>query len=140
MKKIAYIIPFLFLSTIVYAQESKKVTPVEDQTLAVKQIKEQEAKILKETQENAEKKTTQTGLVSDHGLEVKQQASKSKTTENNNSGQRLPNTASLEDIKRTIPNRQANHNIKNSRNTNNTKIGLPNTATLEEIKKTIPKN
>ncbi|PWN64501.1 hypothetical protein [Chryseobacterium oncorhynchi] len=138
--KIAYIIPLLFLSTIIYAQESKKATPVEDQTLAVKQIKEQEAKSLKETQENVEKKTTQTGLVSDHGLEVKEQASKSKTTANSNSGQLLPNTASLEDIKKTIPNRQANHSIKNSRNTNNTMIGLPNTATLEEIKKTIPKN
>lgn len=138
--KIAYIIPLLFLSTIAYAQESKKAAPVEDQTLAVKQIKEQEAKILKETQENAEKKTTQTGLVSDHGLEVKQQPSKSKNTTDNSSGQLLPNTASLEDIKRTIPNRQSNHNIKNSRNTNNTMIGLPNTATLEEIKKTIPKN
>lgn len=137
--KIAYIIPILFLSTIIYAQESKKTTPVEDQTLPVKQIKEQEAKTLKEAQESAEKKTTQTGLVSDHGLEVKQQTSKPKTTANN-SGQLLPNTASLEDIKKTIPNRQANHSIKNSRNTNNTMIGLPNTATLEEIKKTIPKN
>lgn len=115
--KIAYIIPILFLSTIIYAQESKKTTPVEDQTLAVKQIKEQEVKTLKEAQENAEKKTTQTGLVSDHGLEVKQQTSKPKTTANNNSGQLLPNTASLEDIKKTIPNRQANHSIKNSRNT-----------------------
>ncbi|WP_106917092.1 hypothetical protein [Chryseobacterium aurantiacum] len=138
--KIAYIIPLLFLSTIAYAQESKKAAPAEDQTLAVKQIKEHEAKILKDTQENAEKKNTQTGLVSDHGLEVKQQASKSKAPADNNSGQLLPSTASLEDIKRTIPNRQANHSIKNSRNTNNTMIGLPNTATLEEIKKTIPKN
>lgn len=137
--KIVYIIPLLFLSTIVYAQESKKAAPAEDQTLAVKQIKEQEAKILKETQENTEKKMTQTGFVSDHGLEVKQQTSKPKAT-SNSSGQLLPNTASLEDIKKTIPNRQANHSIRNSRNTNNTVIGLPNTATLEEIKKTIPKN
>lgn len=137
--KIAYIIPLLFLSAITYAQESKKATPAEDQTQALKQIKEQEAKILKETKENAEKNTNPTGLVSDHGLEVKQQDSKHKAT-TDNSGKLLPNTASLEDIKKTIPNRQANHSARNSRNTNNTVIGLPNTATLEEIKKTIPKN
>lgn len=136
--KIAYIIPLLFVSIITYAQESTKSAPAEDQTLAVKQIKEQEAKILKETKESTEKKAPQTGLVSDHGLEVKNKESKPKSTDNS-SGKMLPNTASLEDLKKTIPNRQASHTI-NSRNTSTMTIGLPNTATLEEIKKTIPKN
>lgn len=136
--KTAYIIPLLFLSMITYAQESTKSAPVEDQTSTLKQVKEHEAKILKETKENAEKKTTQTGFVSDHGLEVKNKESKPKSTDNSSS-KMLPNTASLEDIKKTIPNRQASHTI-NSRNTSKTTIGLPNTATLEEIKKTIPKN
>ncbi|WP_374463129.1 hypothetical protein [Chryseobacterium sp.] len=137
--KIAYIIPLLFLSTIIYAQENKKVAPKEeDQTLVVKQAQEQQAKLMQEAKENNEKTTLNTGLPSDHGLAVKKQDSKPKAS-SGNSENLLPNTASLEDIKKTIPNRQAYHNI-NSRNTKATVTGLPNTATLEEIKKTIPKN
>ncbi|TZF95983.1 hypothetical protein FW781_11130 [Chryseobacterium panacisoli] len=137
--KIAYIIPLLFLSSIIYAQENKKAAPVEeDQALVVKQAQEQQAKLMQEAKENNEKKTVNSGLVSDHGLEVKKQDSKPKATADN-SGKLLPNTASLEDLKKTIPNRQAYHNI-NSRNTKMTVTGLPNTATLEEIRKTIPKN
>lgn len=138
--KIAYIIPLLFLSTIIYAQENKKVAPVEeDQALVVKQAKEQQAKLMQEAKERDENKTVNSGMVSDHGLEVKKQDSKPKAAADN-SGKLLPNTASLEDIKKTIPNRQAYHNTINSRNTKMTVTGLPNTATLEEIKKTIPKN
>ncbi|MGI9581513.1 hypothetical protein ACR1PO_09895 [Chryseobacterium sp. RRHN12] len=134
--KIAYIIPLLFFSTIIHAQENKKTTPTEeDQTLVVKQAQEQQAKLI---QEAKEKTTVNTGLPSDHGLAVKKQDSKPKAA-SDNSGNLLSNTASLEDIKKTIPNRQAYHNI-NSRNTKATVTGLPNTATLEEIKKTIPKN
>jgi hypothetical protein len=138
--KIAYIIPLLFLSSIIYAQENKKAAPIEeDQTLVVKQAQEQQAKLMQEAKENNEKKTVNSGLVSDHGLEVKKQDSKPKAAADN-SGKLLPNTASLEDLKKTIPNRQASHNTINSRNTKMTVTGLPNTATLEDIKKTIPKN
>ncbi|WP_114819718.1 hypothetical protein [Chryseobacterium sp. KLBC 52] len=137
--KIAYIIPLLFLSTMIYAQENKKAAPVEeDQTLVVKQAQEQQAKLMQEAKESTEKTTVNTGLPSDHGLAVKKQESKSKAADN--SGKLLPNTASLEDLKKTIPNRQANHTTINSRNTKMNVTGLPNTATLEEIKKTIPKN
>lgn len=135
--KTAYIIPFLLLSTIIYAQENKQTSPIEDQTLVLKQIKEHEAKLMQDAKEKIEKQTVHTGLASDQGLEVKKQEQKPKAV--NNSGQQLPNTATLDEIKRTIPNRQAYHNTINSRNTK-TIIGLPNTATLEEIKKTIPKN
>lgn len=135
--KTAYIISFLLLSTIIYAQENKQVTPVEDQTLALKQIKEHEAKLMQDAKDNIEKKSVHTGLTSDQGLEVKKQEQKPKASDN--SGVPLPNTATLEEIKRTIPNRQAYHNTIHSRNTKNI-TGLPNTATLEEIKKTIPKN
>ncbi|UHO38195.1 hypothetical protein H5J24_21960 [Chryseobacterium capnotolerans] len=135
--KTAYIIPLLFLGTFIYAQENKQSVPMEDQTQALKQIKEQEAKLMQEAKENLEKQTPHTGLTSDQGLEVKKQEQKSKAS--SDSGKQLPNTATLEEIKKTIPNRQAYHNTINSRNTK-TIIGLPNTATLEEIKKTIPKN
>lgn len=138
--KIAYIIPLLFLSTLIYAQESKKTTAVEeDQALVVKQAKEQQAVQIQADKERAEKNPVSTGLASDRGLEVKKQESKPKAAADN-SGKLLPNTASLEDIKKTTPNRQAYHNGINSRNTKTTVTGLPNTATLEEIKKTIPKN
>ncbi|WP_347216517.1 hypothetical protein [Chryseobacterium sp.] len=135
--KTAYIIPLLFLSTIIYAQENKQTTPEEDQTQVVKQIKEHEAKLMQESKEYIEKQAVHTGLASDQGLEVKKQEQKPKAS--HDSGKLLPNTATLEEIKRTIPNRQAYHNTINSRNTK-TNAGLPNTATLEEIKKTIPKN
>lgn len=138
--KIAYIIPLLFLSTIIYAQENKKAAPIEeDQSLVVKQAQEQQAKLMQEAKENSEKKTVNSGLVSDHGMESKKQEAKAKAA-TDNSGKLLPNTASLEDLKKTIPNRQAYRNTINSRNTKMTVTGLPNTATLEEIKKTIPKN
>lgn len=137
--KTAYIIPLLFLSTFICAQENKQAAPMEDQAQVVKQLKEHEAKLLQDAKENAEKKTAQTAFASDQGLEVKKQEQKSKAS-NDNSGKLLPNTATLEEIKKTIPNRQAYRNTVNSRNTNTNVTGLPNTATLEEIKKTIPKN
>ncbi|MGN7865499.1 hypothetical protein [Chryseobacterium sp. 22458] len=137
--KTIHIIPLLFLSTIIYAQENKQAAPIEDQAQVVKQLKEHETKLMQEAKENADKQTTNTGFPSDKGLEVKKQEQKSKAA-NENSGKLLPNTATLEEIKRTIPNRQASRSTANSKNTNTHVTGLPNTATLEEIKKTIPKN
>ncbi|CAM2816334.1 hypothetical protein DRF59_15070 [Chryseobacterium flavum] len=137
--KIVYITSLLFLSSVIYAQESnKQAAPAEDQSQVLKQAKEQQTRILKENQESTEKTTTGTALVSDQGLAVKKQESKQKVPADH-SGKLLSNTVSLEELKKTIPNRQASRNTTHSRNTNNT-IGLPNTATLEEIKKTIPKN
>lgn len=138
MKSI-YITLFLLIGAGIYAQENKQVSQTEDQTLALKQIKEFESKMMKEAQLNAEKKTPQTALVSEQGLEVKKQEQKPKAT-SGNSGIMLPNTASLDEIKRSIPNRQASRSTavktQNARN----QTGLSNTATLAEIKKTIPKN
>ncbi|MDR6921208.1 MULTISPECIES: hypothetical protein [Chryseobacterium] len=138
MKSI-YITLFLLIGAGIYAQENKQVSQTEDQTLALKQIKEFESKMMKEAQLNAEKKTPQTALVSEQGLEVKKQEQKPKAT-SGNSGTMLPNTASLDEIKRSIPNRQASRSTavktQNARN----QTGLSNTATLAEIKKTIPKN
>lgn len=138
MKSI-YITLFLLIGAGIYAQENKQVSQTEDQTLALKQIKEFESKMMKEAQLNAEKKTPQTALVSEQGLEVKKQEQKPKAI-SGNSGIMLPNTASLDEIKRSIPNRQASRSTavktQNARN----QTGLSNTATLAEIKKTIPKN
>lgn len=137
--KIIYITS-IFFSSIIYAQEINQAPiPAEDQTLPLKQAKELQEKALKETRDNTEKKTTPTTLVSDQGLEVKKQELNPKASKDH-SGNLLPNTATLEEIKKTIPNRQAHRHTDNSRNTNTNVTGLPNTATLEEIKKTIPKN
>lgn len=136
--KTLYITALLTLSISIYAQENKKVSPTqEDMAMDIKQSKDFEAKMMKEAKERAEKKTTPTPLVSDQGLEVKKQESKPTVAAPNNTGKLLPNTASLQEILATIPNRQSKQ-ANNSRNTNNV-VGLPNTATLEEIKKTIPK-
>lgn len=136
--KSLYIIAFAALSVSVYAQENKKAAEPEDQAQAVKQLRDQEAQVAKAAQENAPKKQAVTTLASEQGLEVKKQETKSQTAPSNNSGKLLPNTASLAELKASIPNRQASHPISN--NTNKSVQGLPNTATLEEIKKTIPKN
>lgn len=69
--KTAYIIPLLFLSIVIYGQETKQAAPVEDQTQALKQIKEHEAKLIQEAKENEGKKTEPTGLPSDKGPEAK---------------------------------------------------------------------
>jgi len=135
--KSLYIVAFLGLSISIYAQENKKTTELEDQAQVVKQAKEREAQVIKMSQENAPKKQAATGLVSDQGLEVKNKETKPSVS-TTNSGKQLPNTATLEEIKASIPNRKAvNHksSVKKS-----TVQGLPNTATLAEIKKTIPKN
>jgi hypothetical protein len=136
--KSLYIIPLFLLSVSIYAQESN-TTELKDQALVVKGLKEQDAQMVKNNQENTQKKQVPTTLVSEQGLAVKKQEQQSKA-KNDNSEKLLPNTASIEEIKKTIPNRQANNYTVNSRNTNNTISGIPNTATLEEIKRTIPKN
>ncbi|REC80413.1 hypothetical protein DRF60_01510 [Chryseobacterium elymi] len=140
--KSLYIITFLALSVSVYAQENKKTPESEDQAQIVKQLREREAQLAKSSQENAPKKQNVTTLASEQGLEVKKQDTKTQDSNlNNTSGKLLPNTATLAEIKASIPNRQASRtSTANSRNTNSNTVGLPNTATLEEIKKTIPKN
>ncbi|MCS3530104.1 hypothetical protein [Chryseobacterium sp. JUb7] len=136
--KSLYIIAFIALSINLYAQESKKASEAEDQAQVVKLAKEREIQMAKTSQENAPKKQASNILASEQGLEVKKQESKVQAKADN-SGKLLPNTSSLEEIKASIPNRQASTHTAHSRNTNNVR-GLPNTATLEEIKKTIPKN
>ncbi|MBK1894643.1 hypothetical protein [Chryseobacterium paridis] len=136
--KSLYIIAFVLLSFNMYAQENK-TSEQQDQTVILKNVKEHEAQILKETQEKASKKPVQSGLASDQGLEVKKQESKAKP-QADNSGKLIPNTASFDEVLATIPNRKSSRKANNSGNTNMTTAGLPNTATLQEIKKTIPKN
>lgn len=140
--KSLYIIVFLALSASAYAQENRKNQESEDQAQVVKQLREREAQQAKDLQENAPKKQAVTTLASEQGLEVKKQDTKAQnSSSNNSSGKLLPNTATITEIKASIPNRQASRtNTANSRNTNSNVVGLPNTATLEEIKKTIPKN
>lgn len=140
--KLLYITAFLALSVSVYAQENKKASESEDQAQIVKQLREREAQLAKASQENAPKKQNVSVLASEQGLEGKSQEVKPQPSNSNNtSGKLLPNTATLAEIKASIPNRQASRtSTVNSRNTNSNVIGLPNTATLEEIKKTIPKN
>jgi len=140
--KSLYIIVFIALGVSIYAQENKKAAESEDQAQVVKQFREREAQLAKASQENAPKKQNVTTLASEQGLEVKKQDVKAQSSNlNNTSGQLLPNTATLDEMKASIPNRQGSRaNTVNSRNTNRNVVGLPNTATLEEIKKTIPKN
>ncbi|RKS96472.1 hypothetical protein [Chryseobacterium defluvii] len=135
--KSLYTIAFLTLSIIIHAQE-RTTELQEDQALIVKQAKEHQAQLMKSIQETTPKQQT-TQLVSEQGLEVKKQQEAKTQPSNNNSGKLLPNTATLEEVLATIPNRQKSRKT-DSRNTNNHVQGLPNTATLEEIKKTIPKN
>ncbi|MFY1048228.1 hypothetical protein [Chryseobacterium sp. GP-SGM7] len=133
--KSLYIIAFLASSLNIYAQQDKKSVDTQ-QVENYKESKEFEAKIIKEAQENANKKP-RTGLVSEQGLEVKEKQ-KAQPSENN-SGKLLPNTASMEEILAAIPAREPKKsNVSRSSNDNIPR--LPNTATLEEIKKTIPKN
>lgn len=136
--KSLYITTLLLLSVSIYAQENN-TTESKDQAMIVKGLKEQDAQMVKNNQESTQKKQVSTALVSEQGLAVNKQEQQSKA-KNSNSGKLLPNTASIEEIKKTIPNRQAANHTVNSRNTNNTISGIPNTATLEEIKRTIPKN
>ncbi|MGG5209220.1 hypothetical protein ACQWU4_09725 [Chryseobacterium sp. MIQD13] len=140
--KSLYIIAFLAFSMSIYAQENKKALESEDQAQVVNQLREREAQLAKSAQENTSQKQAATTLASEQGLEVKKQDKKVQASNSNNaSGKLLPNTATLAEIKASIPNRQVSRtSTANSRNTNSNVIGLPNTATLEEIKKTIPKN
>ncbi|SEW42310.1 hypothetical protein SAMN05421841_2939 [Chryseobacterium wanjuense] len=135
--KSLYIIAFLALSVNIYAQQDKKVSETQE-AANFKESKEFEAKMMKEAQDRA-KQTPSTTLPSEQGLEVKKQAPKQEV--GNNSGKLLPNTASLDEIRATIPGRQP-HKATNSRNTNNNVQGLLSTPelTIYDIKKTIPKN
>jgi hypothetical protein len=137
--KSLYIIAFLALSLNIYAQENKKVSEPEDQAQVVKQAKENEAQMAKLSLENAPQKKASTGLASDQGLEVKNKETKTQpVVAAANSGKLLPNTASIEEIKASIPNRKPIN--QTARTSSSTVQGLPSTATLAEIKKTIPKN
>ncbi|MCY0969105.1 hypothetical protein [Chryseobacterium wangxinyae] len=135
--KSLYIIPFLLLSVAFYAQE-KKTPELQDQEQVLKDAKASEQKMQKPNNAYSVKKEKPNVLASEENLKISEQSVK---TENQSidKGKLLPNTANLDEVLASIPNR------KNSRKANispnNTKIqGLPNTATLEEIKKTIPKD
>jgi len=134
--KSLYIIALFTLSINAYAQDSKQKTELQEAS-HIKESKEFEAKMMKETQaRSAEKRSTT--LASEQGLEVKNKPSQTQSAVNN-SGKLLLNTASLEEILATIPGRESRKN-RVTTNTKSTVAGIPNTATLEEIKKTIPKN
>lgn len=136
--KSLYIIPFLFLSAVFYAQE-KKSTELQDQEQVLRELKENAKKMQTVNDTSSGKSTNSTGLVSDHGLEVKDQGKKTQAADHSASqGKLLPSTASFEEILATIPNRQASR--KAQKTSTPAVQGLPNTATLEQIKKTIPKN
>lgn len=133
--KTIYILTFLFTGIItLYAQENKTVETQDD----IKAIKETKAFETKMMQKSIDKKTENKTpkLASEQGLEQKKQQSIPKS--NNSSGKLLPNTASLEEILASIPNRE----ILQKSNPRQIKAvkGLSNSATLEEIKQTIPKN
>ncbi|MCY0976004.1 hypothetical protein PGH12_13045 [Chryseobacterium wangxinyae] len=135
--KSLYIIPFLLLSVAFYAQE-KKTPELQDQEQVLRDAKAFEQKMQKPNNAYSVKKEKPNVLASEENLKISEQSVK---TENQSidKGKLLPNTANLDEVLASIPNR------KNSRKANispnNTKIqGLPNTATLEEIKKTIPKD
>ena len=136
--KSLYIIPFLLLSVTIYAQE-KKSTEIQDQEKVLKDAKVFEQKMQKQTEVNSAKKEKQTILASEQGLEMKEQSAKTES-QNNTHGKLLPNTASLEEILASIPDRKSVRKSNVSINNTSKVSGLPNTATLEEIKKTIPKN
>lgn len=131
-----YIIPFLFLCMITYAQE-KKSTELQDQEKVLKEAKESEMKMKRESETKSSKKEKQNGLASEQVEEKKEQTV--KTQGQNDQGKLLPDTASFEEVLALVPNRQ---NIKKQNiPASDSKVrGLPNTATLEEIRKTIPKN
>ena len=133
--KSLYIIPFLLLSATFYAQE-KKSAELQDQERVLKDAKAFEKKMQSQNELKANKKDNV--LASDQASEVKQQAQTAQ--KETNQGKLIANTASIEEVFATIPNRQnakktgasANHAVKIQ--------GIPSTSTLEEIKKTIPKN
>ncbi|SIQ13020.1 hypothetical protein SAMN05880574_10657 [Chryseobacterium sp. RU37D] len=134
--KSLYIIAFLALSVNIYAQQDKKVSETQ-QVPYYKESKDFEAKMMKESQDRASKTLSNT-LPSEQGLEAKKQAPKQEAA--NNSGKLLPNTASIEEIKASIPGRQP-HKASISKKRSNTQ-GLLSTPelTVYDIKKTIPKN
>ncbi|MBB4806819.1 hypothetical protein HNP38_002115 [Chryseobacterium defluvii] len=135
--KSLYIISFLALSLNVYAQQDKNISETQE-AANFKESKELEARTMKEAQERA-KQAPSTTLPSEQGLEVKKQSPKQETT--NNSGKLLSNTASLEEIRATIPGRQP-HKANSSKIKSNNTQGLVSTPnlTIQDIKKTIPKN
>ncbi len=135
--KSLYIIAFLALSVNIYAQQDKKVSETQEAP-NYKESKEVEARMMKEAQDRA-KQAPSTTLPSEQGLEVKKQSPKQETA--NNSGKMLPNTASLDEIRATIPGRQP-RKASSPRTMNNNTQGVPSTPelTVYDIKKTIPKN
>lgn len=140
--KSLYIIAFLALSINIYAQENKKAPEAEDQSQVVKQLREREAQMSKASQETIPQQSSTT-LASDQGLEVKKKDTKAQASNSaGDSGKKLSNTATLAEIKASIPNRQVSRSTESSKNTNKNVAGLLSTPglTLEEIKKTIPKN
>ncbi|WP_415324942.1 hypothetical protein [Chryseobacterium sp. MMS23-Vi53] len=141
--KSLYIIAFLALSLNIYAQQDKKVSETKDVQEAAnyKESKEFEAKMMKEAQDRAAQKPSTVTLASEQGLEVKKQAPK-ETTNSNNSGKLLPNTASLDEIRSSIPGRKSASRataVSNNRANTQGLVATPD-LTIQDIKKTIPKN
>ncbi len=135
--KSLYIIPFLLLSVAFYAQE-KKTPELQDQEQVLRDAKAFEQKIQTLNNAYSVKKEKPNVLASEENLKISEQSVKTDN-QSIDKGKLLPNTANLNEVLASIPNR------KNSRKANispnNSKLqGLPNTATLEEIKKTIPKD
>lgn len=135
--KTLYIAIFLLAGIASLQAQENKTTEQQDNIQHIKDSKAFEQKMMKQQSEKkAEPKTSQ--LASEQGLEQKNKTSTQQPKSSGSSGKLIPNTASLEEILATIPNRKVVRNTA-PHPTNNVK-GIPNTATLEEIKKTIPKN
>ncbi|WP_027381085.1 hypothetical protein [Chryseobacterium daeguense] len=133
--KSLYIIAFLALSINIYAQENKRASETQEAP-NYKESKEFEARMMKDAEERAAQKPSTT-LVSEQGLDLKQAP---KQTTANNSGKTIPGSASLDEIRATIPGRQA-RKVSPAKHSNSVQ-GLMSTPdlTISDIKKTIPKN
>lgn len=138
--KSLYIIAFLALSLNIYAQENKKSDERSVQEVAYyKESKEFEAKMMSEAKEKTNQKPS-SGLVSDQGLEVNKEEVKSQN-QKSGSGKLLPNTASMDEILASIPERQGRKAVvqQNSQEKNVQGIIAGPDFTIYDLKKTIPK-
>lgn len=135
--KTLYITIFLLAGIVSLQAQENKTAEKQDNIQHIKDSKAFEQKMIKQQSEKkTEQKTSQ--LASEQGLEQKNKTSSPQPKSSGSSGKLIPNTASLEEILATIPNRKVVRNTAPT-STNSVK-GIPSTATLEEIKKTIPKN
>lgn len=135
--KTLYITIFLFAGIASLKAQENKTAEQQDNIQHIKDSKAFEQKMMQQQSgKKAEPKTSQ--LASEQGLEQKNKTAGTQQKPSGSSGKLISNTASLEEILATIPNRKVTRNTV-TKQTNSVK-GIPNTATLEEIKKSIPKN